>query len=177
MPDEAGASGGAALDTGAAVAVGLINSVGNLGGFLGPRVLGYVFNPITVVYCYAGDTLVAMLYEVNNTFGGRHCYLLPVQATGARVIRHGCDKAFHVSPFMDMDLTYAFAVAPPPLEPSLTGARSSFERAIKIDPVYFPAVASLAGQFSLERWALRPTCSPHHSASAVALVEIGRAHV
>jgi magnesium chelatase family protein len=32
------------------------------------------------------------------------------------------------------------------------------------------AVASLAGRFSLERWAQRPTCAPHHSASAVALV-------
>ncbi|HWI82162.1 YifB family Mg chelatase-like AAA ATPase [Ramlibacter sp.] len=32
------------------------------------------------------------------------------------------------------------------------------------------AIASLAGRFSLERWALRPTCSPHHTASAVALV-------
>ena len=79
-----------------------------------PAVFGRVFNPLSVYFCHARDgALKAVLYEVNNTFGGRHCYLLPVQATGARVIRHGCDKAFHVSPFLDRNLSYAFTVSPP----------------------------------------------------------------
>lgn len=79
-----------------------------------PAVFGRVFNPLSVYFCHGRDgALKAVLYEVNNTFGGRHCYLLPVAATGARVIRHGCEKAFHVSPFLDRNLTYAFAVSPP----------------------------------------------------------------
>lgn len=79
-----------------------------------PAVFGRVFNPLSVYFCYGADgALKAVLYEVNNTFGDRHCYLLPVVATGAKVIRHGCAKTFHVSPFLDQDLSYAFTVSPP----------------------------------------------------------------
>ncbi len=104
-----------------------------------PRVLGHVFNPISVWFCHRRDeSLAAILYEVNNTFGQRHCYLIPVdrrtveaeanddeatgdeatggEATGDRhgpVIRQRCEKQFYVSPFMDMDMTYDFRVVPP----------------------------------------------------------------
>ncbi len=77
-----------------------------------PRVLGMVFNPITVYFCDGADgALQAMVYEVNNTFGQRHTYLIP--ATGADVQHQGCDKRFYVSPFMDMEQRYRFRVAPP----------------------------------------------------------------
>lgn len=80
-----------------------------------PRVLGYVFNPITVVYCHdASGHLVAMLYEVNNTFGERLSYVVPVAAhPGGAVIRQRCDKALFVSPFFDMRGHYEFAVREP----------------------------------------------------------------
>ena len=79
-----------------------------------PRVLGHVFNPITVFFCYRHDgTLSAMLYEVHNTFGDRHSYLIPVEDPAAKTIRQGCDKAFFVSPFNRMAMTYAFRVVPP----------------------------------------------------------------
>ena len=80
-----------------------------------PRVLGYVFNPITVVYCHDGaGRLVAMLYEVNNTFGERLSYVVPVAAHAAGgVIRQRCDKALFVSPFFDMQGHYDFAVREP----------------------------------------------------------------
>ncbi len=78
-----------------------------------PRVLGYVFNPISLYFCHArSGQLRAILYEVNNTFGQRHSYLFAVDGDG-EVVRHGCDKAFYVSPFMDMAMTYAFEVTPP----------------------------------------------------------------
>lgn len=78
-----------------------------------PRVLGMVFNPLTVYFRYGrDDVLQAMLYEVNNTFGQRHSYLIPVDPS-ADVIRQRCDKRFYVSPFMDMALTYRFRVTPP----------------------------------------------------------------
>jgi DUF1365 family protein len=78
-----------------------------------PRVLGHAFNPISVYFCHAPDgALQAMLYEVNNTFGQRHSYLLPVHP-GQGPLTQECAKEFHVSPFMDMDLRYRFRVLPP----------------------------------------------------------------
>ncbi len=79
-----------------------------------PRVLGSVFNPISVWFCHRrDDTLAAMLYEVNNTFGERHCYLIPVADPDAAIVLQSCDKAFHVSPFMPMAMTYDFRVTRP----------------------------------------------------------------
>lgn len=76
-----------------------------------PRMLGYAFNPLSVYYCYdKGERLCAMLYEVRNTFGARHSYLIPVD--GPRVDQE-TQKAFHVSPFNDMDLRYRFLMTAP----------------------------------------------------------------
>jgi DUF1365 family protein len=79
-----------------------------------PRLLGFVFNPISVYYCYHRDgALKAMLYEVHNTFGQRHSYLIPVDADSSEPLEQRCLKAFYVSPFMDMDIAYRFRVKPP----------------------------------------------------------------
>lgn len=79
-----------------------------------PRMLGYVFNPLTVYFCYHQDgELVAILYEVNNTFGERHTYLAPVESDGASAVSHRCDKNFYVSPFNAVEGGYAFRVEPP----------------------------------------------------------------
>lgn len=78
-----------------------------------PRILGYGFNPLSVFFCHAADgRLSAILYEVSNTFGARHSYLMAVGAA-AGPVRQAVDKAFHVSPFMDMEMVYRFAVTPP----------------------------------------------------------------
>ena len=77
-----------------------------------PRVLGTAFNPLSTFFCHRPDgSLAAILYEVNNTFGERHSYLIP--AEDAPVVKQACEKGFYVSPFMDMDLSYAFRVRPP----------------------------------------------------------------
>jgi DUF1365 family protein len=82
-----------------------------------PRLLGHGFNPINVWFCHApgSGVLQALIYEVNNTFGERHCYLIPVTEDGAKkqVIDQGCDKQLYVSPFNSMDLHYRFRVEPP----------------------------------------------------------------
>lgn len=75
-----------------------------------PRVFGYVFNPLSVWFCHgpAGE-LRAILYEVCNTFGEWHDYLVPVAPDDDRaVIRTEFDKELFVSPFIDMDSTYDF---------------------------------------------------------------------
>ena len=77
-----------------------------------PRLLGFAFNPLSVYFCYETEgRLSALIYEVSNTFGQRHIYLIPVEGRGP--IAQTCDKTFYVSPFMDMDLTYAFRIRPP----------------------------------------------------------------
>lgn len=81
------------------------------------RVFGFVFNPVSFYYCYGeeGDgraPLVAVVAEVHNTFGERHCYLLRGDGRG-RGIQRREKKVFHVSPFMTLDGTYAFEVGDP----------------------------------------------------------------
>lgn len=79
-----------------------------------PRILGYVFNPLSVYFCRRADgSLAALIYEVNNTFGERHAYVLPAQPESGASVRHDCAKAFHVSPFNDVSGHYAFTVQPP----------------------------------------------------------------
>lgn len=78
-----------------------------------PRLLGYAFNPLSIYFCHDdGGRLVCLIYEVNNTFGQRHSYVIPVDG-GDGVVRQSCAKRFYVSPFLDMDLTYDFHIGPP----------------------------------------------------------------
>jgi hypothetical protein len=77
-----------------------------------PRVLGYVFNPLSIFYCHhRSGELAAVILEVNNTFGERHCYV--VEATGDSAVRRGCAKALFVSPFLGLEMTYDLRLAAP----------------------------------------------------------------
>ena len=79
-----------------------------------PRVLGQAFNPLSLYFCHhRSGELAAILYEVNNTFGQRHSYLIPVDASPDGLVRQACDKAFYVSPLQPMAMRYAFTVRPP----------------------------------------------------------------
>lgn len=81
-----------------------------------PRIFGVVFNPLAVYYAYGHDgTLKALIYEVRNTFGGRHRYVLAVEAgqLAPSGVRQSVAKHFHVSPFLPMELRYLFRMLPP----------------------------------------------------------------
>lgn len=79
-----------------------------------PRLLGYAFNPLSVYFCHRKDgSLAALLYEVRNTFGERHSYLIPAPETRDRRIGQTCFKRFYVSPFLGMDMRYDFTVTEP----------------------------------------------------------------
>ncbi len=81
-----------------------------------PRMLGHQFNPISVYFCHnPAGALQAMVYEVHNTFGERHSYLIPLREAvqpGETIVQH-CAKAFHVSPFLGMDMQYEFRTQTP----------------------------------------------------------------
>lgn len=82
--------------------------------FCMPRVLGYVFNPLSIYFCHRRDgELQALIYQVHNTFKERHSYLIPAAARDGQALTQQCAKRFHVSPFLDMDMTYEFRVTGP----------------------------------------------------------------
>lgn len=73
------------------------------------RYWGFSFNPVSLYYCFAADgiTLRHLLLEVHNTpWNERHLYLLGVDAAASHEASQA--KAFHVSPFMPMEMDYRF---------------------------------------------------------------------
>ncbi len=93
---------------------GIEGAIGSIRLLCCPRVLGYVFNPISVFLFHRPDGgIAATLYEVNNTFGDRHSYLVPGGCDAEGLLRHQYGKRLHVSPFMGMDMSYRFALLPP----------------------------------------------------------------
>ena len=78
-----------------------------------PRFFGYVFNPLSIFYCYDENSqLKAILYEVKNTFNEQHTYVFPVSPS-SNLILHKCDKKFYVSPFIEMKTFYNFRLSKP----------------------------------------------------------------
>ncbi|MBV8563746.1 MAG: DUF1365 domain-containing protein [Actinobacteria bacterium] len=74
-----------------------------------PRVLGYVFNPVSFYWCYRADgSLACVVAELNNTFGER----LPEVLRGPE-LRYEHRKRLHVSPFFGLDQSYEYAFSQP----------------------------------------------------------------
>jgi DUF1365 family protein len=80
-----------------------------------PRVFGYVFSPISIWYCMdKNNQPIAIICEVNNTFGEKHYYLLHKQNNTMQwPVRQRRAKHFHVSPFIGMDADYEFRISEP----------------------------------------------------------------
>jgi len=86
------------------------------------RVLGHTFDPLSVFWCLRpDDSLVAVVFEVHNTYGERHAYLLDVDDTGTATV----DKAFYVSPFNDVSGRYAVRLV---LTPDVVSVTVRLER-------------------------------------------------
>ena len=89
---------------------GIVDATGETWLHCYPRVLGYTFKPVSFWYCHRaasddGGSLRAIVVEVNNTFGERHCYLLDQPGLGAEL---SAAKVFHVSPFCKVEGRYRF---------------------------------------------------------------------
>ena len=76
-----------------------------------PRMFGYVFNPLSIFYCYENNNLKAIFYEVKNTFNEQHTYIFKIKDN--EKIEQKCKKKFYVSPFMDMETYYNFKLLNP----------------------------------------------------------------
>ena len=78
-----------------------------------PRIFGYVFNPLSVFFVYdKSKSLIAILYEVKNTFGEQHTYVFQINSC-QNIIENNCIKKFFVSPFMDLKSEYFFKILIP----------------------------------------------------------------
>ena len=78
-----------------------------------PRFFGYVFNPLSIFYCYDKNLkLKAVLYEVKNTFNEQHTYVFR-NSSSSDLIFHKCNKKFYVSPFIEMRTFYNFRLLKP----------------------------------------------------------------
>ena len=141
-----------------------------------PRVLGYTFKPVSFWYCHRKDgSLRAIVVEVNNTFGERHCYLLDQPALGVEL---KADKAFHVSPFCTLEGSYRFRFMVNPqrtrtvaridyddadgllLQTSVSGAlepltRASMRRALWLHPAMTLGVIGRIHWQALKLWSKR----------------------
>ncbi|MCA8988152.1 MAG: DUF1365 domain-containing protein, partial [Planctomycetaceae bacterium] len=76
---------------------------------------GFFMNPVAFYYCHHADgTIAALIAEVNNTpWNEQHCYVLPWNPEKAGCQTWECDKVFHVSPFMNLEMRYHWEVSPP----------------------------------------------------------------
>ena len=78
-----------------------------------PRFFGYVFNPLSIFYCYDKyKKLKAVLYEVKNTFNEQHTYVFRSKSSSVFIF-HKCNKKFYVSPFIKMKTFYNFRLSKP----------------------------------------------------------------
>ncbi|PPR47335.1 MAG: hypothetical protein CFH19_00584 [Alphaproteobacteria bacterium MarineAlpha5_Bin9] len=73
-----------------------------------PRVLGYVFNPLSIIFCFDKDQLRAVFYEVKNTSNEQHSYFFATKSNNKKTYFHKCKKLFYVSPFIEMNSYYKF---------------------------------------------------------------------
>ena len=74
-----------------------------------PRILGYVFDPLSIIYCYDKNKLISILYEVKNTTNEQHTYIFKGNIDSKEFkLSHECAKRFYVSPFIEMDAYYKF---------------------------------------------------------------------
>ncbi len=74
-----------------------------------PRIFGYVFNPLSIIYCYDEDRLISIFYEVKNTSNEQHTYIFAKgNNKNLKALHHECQKNFYVSPFIGMKGRYLF---------------------------------------------------------------------
>lgn len=98
-----------------------------------PRVLGFTFKPVSFWYCHREDqSLAAIVVEVHNTFGEKHCYLLsgPDLAFGHEL---RASKVFHVSPFCDISGEYRFRFMRTDWPPTAENSKLQARTVVRID--------------------------------------------
>jgi cyclopropane-fatty-acyl-phospholipid synthase len=131
-----------------------------------PRYFGYVFNPVSFFYCFdSKEELLAVIAQVNNTFGDTHLYVLnkKLKAKPGFIVNYRVDKEFHVSPFNDMMGEYDFNFDKPgkQLKIQLDIIRDegkSFESGLsgRLEPIRRWSLAALLITYPVQIWLSMP---------------------
>ena len=143
------------------------------------RQLGYVFNPISVHWCFdRDDQVAAVVVEVHNTYGGRHAYVVHPDEHG----RAEVEKRLYVSPFNDVSGRYSVVVpvpgrrahvavtlhreGQPPFVATLSGTRAGARRLPSLAPQLAMARIRLQGiKLWLRRLPVQPRPEPRQEAN------------
>lgn len=153
---------------------GIEDALGEVWLHTPPRVLGYSFKPVSLWYCHRPDgRLRAVLAEVNNTFGERHCYLLENPRYGVPCT---ADKAFHVSPFCPVRGQYRFVFMRTPGHPGAGPARTVARIDYHDDGADAPALIQTSVSGALQALNARSVRRALWSYPAMTLGVIARIH-
>ena len=114
-------------------AEGIVDADGEVWLHCIPRMFGFAFKPVSFWYAHRADqTLAAIVVEVNNTFGQRHCYLLAGDELGfGRTL--AATKVFHVSPFCETRGEYRFRFMRTGLAARDAGGRTAVRVELHVD--------------------------------------------
>lgn len=126
------------------------------------RILGHVFDPLTVFWCFGGDgALRCVIAEVHNTYGDRHAYLLTPDAGGAAHV----DKQLYVSPFNDVSGRYEmqFGIADDEVQVTVALQREGHT----VFDATFAGVAIPATARTIVRFALRRPLMAHRVSALI----------
>ena len=124
-----------------------------------PRILGYVFNPLSLFYCMDKEGhLFAVVHEVHNTFGERHAYVLAVPPDSPDWIHQQADKELFVSPFAHMNMRYEFRLNIPD-EKQVIVIRASDAEGVLITASYTSSRQSLTAVALLREFFRLPLMS------------------
>lgn len=121
------------------------------------RYFGYCFNPISIYYCFdeTDSHIEVLVAEVTNTpWGERYCYVLTNPAITGKVYRYRFTKQMHVSPFMPMDLDYAWRCSQPSQRVAvhmdvLSGEEKIFDATLSLErqPITGPSLAGILARY------------------------------
>jgi len=140
--------------------------------FCMPRVVGYGFNPLSIYFC-ADDAgaLQSVIYEVHNTFGQRHSYVVPAAGEEGRNVQQ-CQKTFYVSPFMDIDLSYTFT-----LDTSREKLLLAIQASDKDGPIIFTSVNAARKEMSNRNLLLTWLSHPLQTVKVIAAIHFHAARL
>lgn len=137
------------------------------------RTFGLRMNPVSFYYCYDRDDEppVALVAEVTNTpWDERHCYVIDLREVAGPTMNGEVRKEFHVSPFLRMDYSYRFRIAPPAEDLALSIELQPNEASTDTLPPFFASLGLRRRPFTLPQRLRLLATYPWHTLRVLAAI-------